>query len=306
MKVDTVFEGGGVKGIGLIGAVCCLEEKGYEWNRFAGTSAGAIIASLLAAGYSGRELKDIMMNLDYKIFLGKNKLKLVSIVSKSSSLLKNKGIYSGEPIRDFVRDLLIKKNKIKFRDVSINGKSKLKIIASDITQKNMLILPEDIARYGIDPMEFEIAEAVRMSLSIPFYFKPIKFSYKDGYSYIVDGGLLSNFPIWIFDVQEMPRWPTFGFKLVEERVSYTSTGKTDFISFLLDVVNTMIDKNEEIYIKDKDAVRTIFIPTLGVSTTDFNITKEMRLKIFQSGYKSAEKFLNNWSFSGYVKEYRSK
>lgn len=305
MKVDAVFEGGGVKGIGLIGSVCCLEDRGYQWNRFAGTSAGAIIASLLAAGYTGKELKDIIMNLDYREFLGKNKLKLLSLVSKSSSLLRNKGIHSGEPIRDYIGELLLKKKKVKFKDVSVDGKSRLKIIASDITQKNLLILPEDISRYGIDPMEFEIAEAVRMSLSIPFYFKPIKLSYKNSYSYIVDGGILSNFPIWIFDVDSTPRWPTFGFKLVEDRVSHTATGKTDFISFLLDVFSTMIDKNEEIYVKDKDAVRTIFIPTLGVSTTDFDITKEMKLKIFQSGYKSAEKFLNIWNFPKYVREYRT-
>lgn len=304
MKVDAVFEGGGVKGSGLLGAVCCLEERGVQWQRFAGSSAGAIIASLLAVGYTGKELKDIMMNLNYKEFLDRRKIKLVSFVSKSSSLFRAKGIYSGDPIKSFVTNLLLKKGKVKFKDVSVNGKSRLKIIASDITQKNMLILPDDISRYGIDPMEFEIAEAVRMSISIPFYFRPIKFSYKDRYSYIVDGGILSKFPIWIFDVDGIPRWPTFGFKLVSDRISYTSIGKTDFVSFLLDVVDTMIDKNEEIFIKHKDAVRTIFIPTLGISTVDFHITKEMKLKIFQSGYNSAEKFLGDWNFQKYVREYR--
>lgn len=305
MKVDAVFEGGGVKGIGLVGAVCCLEDKGVQWHRFAGSSAGAIIASLLAVGYTGKELKDIMMNLNYIEFLEKKKIKLVSFVTKSSSLLRNKGIHSGDPIKSFLTSLLAQKGKVKFKDVSVNGKSILKIIASDITQKNMLILPDDISRYGIDPMEFEIAEAVRMSISIPFYFKPIKFSYKERYSYIVDGGILSNFPIWIFDVDGIPRWPTLGFKLVSDTISYTDSGKTDFVSFLLDVFNTMIDKNEEVYLKNKDLARTIFIPALGVSTVDFDITKEMKLRIYQSGYKSAEKFLANWNFQKYIREYRT-
>lgn len=56
-KADGVFEGGGVKGIGLVGALIVAEERGYtDWQRVAGTSAGAIVASLLAAGYSAVKL----------------------------------------------------------------------------------------------------------------------------------------------------------------------------------------------------------------------------------------------------------
>ncbi len=71
MKIDVVFEGGGVKGIGLIGAICCFEDYGYEFNMLAGTSAGSIIAALLAVGYTGRELKSIMLELDYNMFFKK-------------------------------------------------------------------------------------------------------------------------------------------------------------------------------------------------------------------------------------------
>ena len=49
---DLVFEGGGVKGIGLAGALATLEEREYGPQNIAGTSAGAITAALLAAGYS--------------------------------------------------------------------------------------------------------------------------------------------------------------------------------------------------------------------------------------------------------------
>jgi predicted acylesterase/phospholipase RssA len=51
------FEGGGVKGIGLVGAVAVAEERGYQWVNVGGTSAGAIVAFLLAAGYSASEIK---------------------------------------------------------------------------------------------------------------------------------------------------------------------------------------------------------------------------------------------------------
>ena len=67
-NVDLVFEGGGVKGIGLVGAVAVLEEHGYVPKSLAGTSAGAIVATLLGAGYSGRELHDVIINLDFHQF----------------------------------------------------------------------------------------------------------------------------------------------------------------------------------------------------------------------------------------------
>ena len=68
LMADAVFEGGGVKGIGLVGAVAVAEERGYQWVNIAGTSAGAIVAALLAAGYSAAEMKQIMEELDYNSF----------------------------------------------------------------------------------------------------------------------------------------------------------------------------------------------------------------------------------------------
>ena len=63
MKADIVCEGGGVKGIALLGAIYYLEEKGYTFQNFAGTSAGAIVSSLLAVGYTGKELKELLLNI---------------------------------------------------------------------------------------------------------------------------------------------------------------------------------------------------------------------------------------------------
>ena len=51
-----MLEGGGVKGVGLVGAYAQLTEAGYEFHRIAGTSAGAIVGALIAAGMSPSEL----------------------------------------------------------------------------------------------------------------------------------------------------------------------------------------------------------------------------------------------------------
>ena len=80
MKVDAVFEGGGVRGIAFVGAVCYLEEHGYEWVNLAGTSAGSIIAAFLAAGYSEREIKAELDFLDYQMFLEKSGIQTVPII----------------------------------------------------------------------------------------------------------------------------------------------------------------------------------------------------------------------------------
>ena len=65
---DAVFEGGGVKGIGLVGAVSEIEKAGYVFENLAGTSAGAIVAALLAVGYKADEIKKEMERLNYNDF----------------------------------------------------------------------------------------------------------------------------------------------------------------------------------------------------------------------------------------------
>ena len=90
---------------------------------------------------------------------------------------------------------------------------RLRVIASDVTHRRMLVLPDDAAHLGVNPDELEIARAVRMSMSLPIFFEPVV--HENGETgedhLIVDGGMLSNFPVWLFDRKgQDPRWPTFG------------------------------------------------------------------------------------------------
>ncbi|SDG07994.1 Patatin-like phospholipase [Fontibacillus panacisegetis] len=88
-------------------------------------------------------------------------------------------------------------------------KGKLRIIASDITSGRILVLPDDLERISIKSKGFEVARAVRMSYNIPYFFDPVllrlppKLSkgkpFSEQFLHIVDGGLLSNFPLWLFD-----------------------------------------------------------------------------------------------------------
>lgn len=304
MKADAIFEGGGVRGIGFIGAICCLEEKGYEFQRVAGTSAGAIMAALLAAGYTGRELSSIM-ETDFTQFLDRDALQSVPVIGLPLGLLVEKGIYQGDAIEDWMQDLLQKKGKTKFGDVLLEGSSRLKIIASDITKKEIMILPDDLPKYGFDPMEFEIAKAVRMSASIPLFFKPVILKYGRSESLIVDGGVLSNFPVWIFDTDDAPRWPTLGFRLIDSSQSNCSAGKTDLFSYVIDILEAMIGVDQSLFLRDKDSVRTVSIPTLGIKSTDFDLSPEESFRLYRSGYESCLQFLKRWDFGKYIAEYGS-
>lgn len=304
MKADAVFQGGGVKGIGFAGVICRFEEAGFTWERLAGTSAGAIAASLLAVGYKGKEFKDIILNLNYLDLLHKSKLQSIPLLGKPLGIFGEKSFYLGDNIEKWLNKLFIAKGKTKFKDISINGNSKLKIIASDITRHEMIILPDDLKLYGINPMEFEIARAVRMSISIPLYFDPIVLNHNNQKNFIVDGGVFSNFPIWIFDVSGIPRWPTFGFKF--ERDATLKNKGNSFFSYALDLIESIIDNIDETHFIDSNRVRTISIPTVGVKTTEFDITKAKSLNIFNSGYKSGDEFLKSWNFEQYIKNYRIK
>lgn len=311
-KADAVFEGGGVKGIGLVGAIAVAEERGYQWQNLAGTSAGAIVAALLAAGYTAAELKEVMAELDYKNFMDKGLVDRLPL-GKIASLIFEKGIYEGKWFENWMRGLLKQKGKQTFGDLIMDEfknderyRFKLRVIASDISNGRMLVLPQDIADFGIRPEDLNIAAAIRMSMSIPFFYEPVRLRNMktNQVSYIVDGGILSNFPVWLFDTEgAIPEWPTLGFKLVEpeEGAPNKVVGP---ISLLTALFSTMSEAHDARYIKDADFVRTIPIPTLDVRTTDFDLSREKSEKLYQSGRKAAEKFFDTWDFTKYVAEYR--
>ena len=312
---DSVFEGGGVKGIGLVGALATAEEKGYRWVNVAGTSAGAIVAALVAAGYSAAELKEVLTELEYKRFKDASILDKIPLIGAAGSLIFENGLYEGKFFELWIKELLRKKGVQTFGDLLLEEyrederfRFKLRVIAADISQGKLLILPQDISDFGIRPEDLNVASAIRMSMSIPFFFEPVKLTNMKAnrISYIVDGGVLSNFPVWLFDSEgEIPQWPTFGFKLVEPEslveVPHEVRGP---ISLLTALFSTMMGAHDARYIKDEQFVRTIPIPTLGVGTTEFDISREKSEALYQSGRLAAKDFFTTWNFSGYIDRYR--
>jgi NTE family protein len=304
MKVDLVFEGGGILGLAFAGAYEALENSGYQVERSAGTSAGSIISALIMAGYSAQELAAIIRKTDFSMFLKKTKLSHFGIIGKIFSLIYHKGIYDIDVVEEWIGGLLARKGIQTFQNLMVDGVSRLKIVAADITDRQLLILPDDAFHYGIRPEDFSVAKAVAMSCAIPLFFTPVIIPQKGIKNYIVDGGLLSTFPIWIFDVEGTPRFPTFGLK-IKDPESNTSQGRTGIISYLKDLLSASLNTEETTYLRDLDLVRTIMIDFDNKNkATDFTLNRNRIHYLYECGYQSTMAFLNKWNFWEYVKKYR--
>ena len=313
-RADAVLQGGGVKVIGLVGALTVAEERGYQWVNVAGTSAGALVASLLAAGYPARELASILEELDFSLFRDPGPLGRIPLAGPLLALLLTKGMYRGDYLEEWVREKLAARGVRTFADLILPGEKderfrfKLQVIAADVSRGRMLVLPQDIAAYGVKPESLDVARAVRMSASLPFFYRPVKEVYRSTgrpcVSYIVDGGLLSNFPVWLFDVAGAPPWPTFGFMLVDPQYGRPQRIRGP-VSLAGALVSTMLEAHDARYLEEADRVRTIRIPTCGVRTTDFDISPEKRRELFAAGRKAAQAFFAGWNFARYVELYRT-
>src|SRR5262245_14541052 len=200
--MDLVFEGGGVKGIGLGGAFAALEDHGFRPNNVAGTSAGAITAALVAAGYSAQELKDIVFHMPFPQFKDTGGLSRIPFFGGPINVLADLGIYEGKFFHNWISGLLEAKHVTTFGDL-VNAdvsdpkyRYRPRVIASDVTHRRMLVLPDDAGHLGIEPDAMLVADAVRMSMSIPIFFEPVEIRGGEGGEHtIVDGGMLSNFPV---------------------------------------------------------------------------------------------------------------
>jgi len=298
MKYDAVLEGGGVKIPGLVGGLHAIESKGFEPSHLAGTSAGSIVAALRVAGYTPEELRFLVKDLDFKSFKDGN-----GWGRKAYNILRHKGIYKGDVFYETIKHLLYNKGIDTFGDLK-NGKEnhdpryryRLKIFAADISYGRLVAWPDDAGVFDLDPDYIEVAWAVRTSMSIPYFFRPVQL----GDSHLVDGGVLSNFPIWTWDSYSTPNWPTFGI-LLQEAGSGDPHKIKGPISFMEAMFQTMLKAHDRRFIRPEDyRFRTIRVPVGDTKATNFNITDEEKDRLFHNGARAGGDFLQEWKWDEYV------
>lgn len=295
MQIDGVFSGGGIKGFALIGAYEAIEKKGFRFIRLAGTSAGALIAAFIAAGYSSEEMLEMMDELKLEDFLDERRSILPFKFTKWLYIYWRLGLYKGAKLEEWIAGKLRQKGVVTFGDLQPES---LRVVASDLTNGKFIVLPDDLPNYGLSSKQFSVAKAVRMSCSLPYFFEPVRLTGSDGNNVIVDGAVLSNFPIWLFDEEEKSKQkrPVLGIKLSPNAKEQPKNDITNAIDMYEALFETMRQAHDARHIATRHEKNIVFLPVDPFLTTEFKLTNEKKLALIELGRTRTEAFLRQWTY----------
>lgn len=320
---DLVLEGGGVRGIGLAGAVVGLADAGYVFPRVGGTSVGAIVGALTAAyqqaGAPLTRLHDDLAALDLPGLESQSPLeRLTGPVGRAAALLLRSGMYRTDRLEAWLTKRLDAVGVRTFADLKIaddpgtslipEQRYRLVVHVADLTRRALVRLPWDLPHYllpeGSAAPEAEriraidtypVARAVLASATLPFFFRPQQQPTPQGICTWVDGALLASFPITVFDRTDgqPPRWPTVGVRLTSrppaaapDRPVRTSAGEA------LELLRTATGQWNRYLLQDEGVEnRTVWVDATVVSETDFTLTRAQQEQLYGRGRAATATFL---------------
>jgi len=323
---NLVFEGGGVKGIAYVGAMKVLESEGIlkEIKRVGGTSAGSINAVLFAAGYSNQETLNVLKKLDFNDFKDDS----WGVLRDMSRLRNEFGWYRGDFFREWIGELLKTKTgsaNITFKALAERTGKELYVYASNLsTNFGEVYSPQHTPR-------MRVSDAVRRSMSIPLFFSAVRDDREDVF---VDGGVINNYPVKLFDREKyledkalirIPKYyeeenkalvlkspqsspyiynkETLGFRLDSAKeIGVFRDGDEPqhhevehFLDYTMQLIKTILATQDSQHLHGDDWHRTVYIDTLGVGTTEFDLSDARKKELVNSGKKATEKYLTWWS-----------
>ena len=193
MKVNAVFEGGGVRGVALAGAAAGAMELGVEFDQCVGTSAGALVSALLAAGYDSRELSESICRIQWPELLRPVRGTRVPLVGRHFALFTRRGLYDSRRLEEVWGELLAEHGVRTFGDLRPGS---LGVVVTDLSHSRGVVFPEGLRAYGYEPAEFSVARALRMSAAVPFVFTPVRLKNRINGDKVVmaDGAMAANYP----------------------------------------------------------------------------------------------------------------
>ena len=320
---NLVFEGGGVKGIAYVGALQELKKRKILKNikRVGGTSAGAINAVLLALDYTLEETQEILSGLDFNNFMDDS----WGVVRDTKRLIEKYGWYKGDFFRSWMGNLIREKTGSEhstFNDLSNRNFRDLFLVGTNLsTQFAEVFSIEHTPR-------MRVVDAVRISMSIPLFFAAVRNVREDVY---VDGGVFDNYPIKLFDREKYVKKSelsklarktkyyeaenaklkktssryiynkeTFGFRLDTGReISMFRDGAEPqhqkihyFFDYAWALVKSILNAQNNQHLHSDDWHRTVYINTIGVNTTDFDIGDEKKEDLVKEGVKGVAKYFD--------------
>ncbi len=323
---NLVFEGGGVKGIAYIGAMEVLEGRGILQNirRVGGTSAGAINALLFALNYTNGDTKEIIRGLDFNRFMDDT----WGYIMDAIRLFRQFGWYKGDFFRNWISDLIAHRTgngESTFEDI-YNQKDKNGFREVYIIGTNLSTRFSEVFSHEHSP-QMPVADAVRISMSIPLFFRAVRSPRKDVY---VDGGVLDNYPVKLFDQEKyidmnlraanavardyyqktnerlkaagedvspyVYNKETLGFRLdsreeitvFRDHVPPPVHKIGNFLDYTFGLIGTVLESQASLHLHSDDWQRTIYIDTLGVKTTQFDLDNKTKDDLEKSGRENTE------------------
>lgn len=320
---NLVFEGGGVKGIAYIGTLEVLQEKEILQNikRVGGTSAGAIIALLVGLGYSQKELREIFNDMNFINFKDDT---IGPIRDLYRLLIHGYGWYKGDAFSEWLGHIIENKTGNKnstFKEIKESNKyMEMYFQGTNLTKHTVETFSAEKKEYENMP----IKDAVRISMSIPLYFK----SFKRDDCYYVDGGVLSNYPVRLFDRKKytekddhyfIPEYykdllnntndnpyvynkETLGFRLEKKDKIDIFTGRAkpngheikSLFSYTWNLISILMENQDIIHLTGDDFDRTVYVDSLDISTTQFNIKDFDKMALINSGKACTEEYLKKY------------
>lgn len=277
---NLVFEGGGVKGVAYCGALHELERRDIlaAVTKVAGTSAGAITAALVAAGCTPEELEAAMLDLDFRTFEDGAE------IEGPVRVVEHYGWFRGKAFLRWMQGQINGKlgsPDATFEELMVRRNVDLRVVATNLATRTAQVFSAATTR------TVPVAEAVRMSMSIPFFFEAVTF---DGAVH-VDGGAVWNYPIEMFDDPAVNP-ATIGFRL--DNLSAPPPPPVpihDLAEFAKGLWETVMNAQGGFYARSpEDVRRSVVIDDLGLRATDFGLTNAQKQGLIDNGAKATSAF----------------
>jgi NTE family protein len=321
---NLIFEGGGVKGIAYVGALQILQQRDIvrDITRVGGTSAGAINALILALGYSNREQLELMQSVDFRRFMDDSFGVIRDIRRLATEFGWNRGDFFNGWIAELIRARL-GNARATFADLQASGRPDLYVVGTNLATGFSEIFSAE--RHPDMPL----ATAVRISMAIPLFFAavrhgdrkdvyvdggvmlnyPVKLFDRERYidaaeSYAARSTAYYNRENAAFVLARPGRSPyvynrqTLGLRLDTQeeiglyRYDEPLRGRpiAKFTDYARALLQALMNAQENQHLHSDDWQRTVYINTLDVGTTDFDISDERKQALLLQGIAGTEHY----------------
>ena len=314
---NLVFEGAGIRGIAYVGVLSAMEDQGAlaSVERVGGTSVGAISSLLFALGYTPKEMEAIISQTKFQKF-NDGRFFFIGGIARTK---KRFGWYRGQKFSRWLGDLVEAKTgsaETTFAEMSGQGFRDLYVTATCLNKQEMVVLSRQTYP------DMKIRDAVRISMSIPLYFQAVfvdgagqtfsRQNRNNDLDVMVDGGIIGNFPIQLFDSVavdaqnqpiRIPNAETVGIRIDSDSQIREDTLNrhlapleiANFRDYLSAFYVLVIESLNRPDLTDADWSRTISVSSAGITPKVKRLSAQQKASLVNSGRESTKAYFRQRS-----------